>query len=423
MSLKLYCPVGNFRANQILITADLCGVEIKHIDMEYSDSKTKEFLQKNPLGKVPVLETTEGFIFETNTIVRHLARKSHKLYGSSLYQQALVDQYLDIFQNELAPPLLALTCPVFGCIQFDKEVYKAAKTEVQTVLKIIEDRLKVSKYLTGTEVTIADIQYAVYLSYAFRTIFDEKYRQTIKHVVAWYESIAQLPQFVKYIGKLRYTIIEWVASQPEKKENKKKEGTVPPAAVQKQQQQKKDEKQKEQKSPVKQQQQSTNKQTQEPAQEQQQGGFDLYNFKTLYTNAKDKNEAVKFLIENWTSGKLCLYKAHYDKYEGEGTVLYQFNNLKSAFIQRCEAARKVAFGTYSVYGDEPNLEIYGVWLFVGDKMPEEMKENPSLEYTQWTKLDINKPEDVNTLTQYWINVEEDVSVVEGRKLRSFSCFK
>ena len=53
--------------------------------MEYSDSKSKEFLAKNPLGKVPVLETNDGFLYETNAILRHLARSSNKLYGSSPY--------------------------------------------------------------------------------------------------------------------------------------------------------------------------------------------------------------------------------------------------------------------------------------------------------------------------------------------------
>lgn len=54
---------------------------------------------------------------------------------------------------------------------------------------------------------------------------------------------------------------------------------------------------------------------------------------------------------------------HYIKYEGEGQKVYVFNNMKTGFIQRCDPARKKAFGTYSIYGDEPNLEISGVWLF------------------------------------------------------------
>jgi len=44
------------------------------------------------------------------------------------------------------------------------------------VLKILEEKLKTYKYLTGSEVSIADILIASLLSVSFRTVFDEKYR-------------------------------------------------------------------------------------------------------------------------------------------------------------------------------------------------------------------------------------------------------
>lgn len=52
-----------------------------------------------------------------------------------------------------------------------------------------------------------------------------------------------------------------------------------------------------------------------------------------------------------------------------------------------------------------------------------MKENPQFEYHVFTKLDIHKAEDLKLLTDYWVNVEDDESVVEGAKLRSYGSFK
>jgi len=41
----------------------------------------------NPLGKVPVLETPDGPVFESNAIARYVARlNNNTLYGSSLIQ-------------------------------------------------------------------------------------------------------------------------------------------------------------------------------------------------------------------------------------------------------------------------------------------------------------------------------------------------
>lgn len=54
-------------------------------------------------------------------------------------------------------------------------------------------------------------------------------------------------------------------------------------------------------------------------------------------------------------------------------------NLARGFIQRLEGFRKYAFGTWSVYGDEPNLDIHGVFMWRGTEIPFEMKDHPSYE--------------------------------------------
>ena len=50
------------------------------------------------------------------------------------------------------------------------------------------------------------------------------------------------------------------------------------------------------------------------------------------------------------------------------------------------------FAVHGVYGDEPNLEIRGVWLWRGTGIPNEMKEVPSFEFHTVDKLDIKKNE-------------------------------
>jgi elongation factor 1-gamma len=55
------------------------------------DVRDKEFKKRNPHNKIPVLETTEGHIYETNAILRHLARSGKDLYGSTPFETSLVD--------------------------------------------------------------------------------------------------------------------------------------------------------------------------------------------------------------------------------------------------------------------------------------------------------------------------------------------
>jgi Elongation factor 1 gamma, conserved domain len=96
----------------------------------------------------------------------------------------------------------------------------------------------------------------------------------------------------------------------------------------------------------------------------------LYNFKTFFVNNKDKRgEGMQFFFDNYDKAGYCIYFIHYEKYEGEGTVLYQTANGMNGFLQRVDHFRKHTFAMHAILGEEPNLEIMGVWLFRGHGVP------------------------------------------------------
>ena len=57
--------------------------------------KEKEFLAKNPTGKLPVLETIDGYIYESNAIIRYIYRLNPDcgLYGENYLEATLIDQW------------------------------------------------------------------------------------------------------------------------------------------------------------------------------------------------------------------------------------------------------------------------------------------------------------------------------------------
>jgi elongation factor 1-gamma len=96
----------------------------------------------------------------------------------------------------------------------------------------------------------------------------------------------------------------------------------------------------------------------------------LFAFKTFFVNHKDKRgEGMKFFFDNYDKNGYSIYFLHYDKYEGEGTVMYQTSNLLNGFLQRIDHFRKHTFAAHAILGEEPNLEIEGVWLFRGKGIP------------------------------------------------------
>mmetsp|Transcript_132021 Transcript_132021/g.186358 ORF Transcript_132021/g.186358 Transcript_132021/m.186358 type:complete len:199 (+) Transcript_132021:42-638(+) len=151
--------------------------------------------------------------------------------------------------------------------------------------------------------------------------------------------------------------------------------------------------------------------------------FNFFDFKTLFVNATDKNEACDFFFKNFDANGFSAWKIEYEKAEGEGKVLFLTSNLMNGFIQRLDHFRKYGFGVHGVYGDEPALEIRGVWCWRGTEIPQEVKDTPSYDYHKFIKLDISKDSDREIIKQFWTGLNEDESVVDGLTARTVKYFK
>jgi Elongation factor 1 gamma, conserved domain. len=62
--------------------------------------------------------------------------------------------------------------------------------------------------------------------------------------------------------------------------------------------------------------------------------FNLFDFKTLFVNAKDKKEAMDFFWKNFDPNGYSIWNVLYEKAEGEGKVLFLTSNLMNGFLQR-----------------------------------------------------------------------------------------
>lgn len=122
--------------------------------------------------------------------------------------------------------------------------------------------------------------------------------------------------------------------------------------------------------------------------------FDLYNYKTFFVNHKDmRGEAMEeckrmFQTEKFNNGFTYWHMA-YDKFGDEGQVQYKFSNLLGGWMQRCDPKLSpLMFGRMLMLGEEPNLDIEGVFMIRGTEIPAMFKDHPQLEYMKVTKLDI-----------------------------------
>ena len=389
-----------------VITASLAKVHLQEVFITAEEQKTKEFKLKSITGKCPVLETEQGYLVESAAIARYIARMgAGNLAGSNPKETSEVDQWIDIVHNQVQTPVFTILKATFGWAPVESDAFNAAIKDLKDALMVLNTHLQGKDYLVGNRITVADVVAALTLLPAFQVALEGGFRKAIPNLSLWLERFTKISEVVARLGHVKFCqkIIKPVA--PSKKEEKKEEKKAAPA--------KKEEDEEEA---------PKEKKLKNPLDSLPPSNFVLPDFKTFFVNNKDKrNEGMARFWGTYDPEGYSLYFAHYDKYEGEGVVMYQTANLMNGFLQRLDNFRAHVFSMMAIVGEEPNLEIESVWLFRGKGIPEEMTEHPQWEYYTKRELDINKDEDKKLITDFFCAKEGDI--VNGLKVQQCKMHK
>lgn len=218
MALVIHATPNNSRAAKALIAAAYNGVtiDLKVVNLG-SDNKSKDFLAMNPNGKIPVMETPEGPIFESNAIARYAARLNgdqHKLMGRNAYEAALVDQWIEWSRFEVELPAMSWLYPIFGYADFNEGATEAAKKDIQNVMNILNRHLALRTFLVGERITLADIVLACLFRGLYSTVLDTNTRKSFGNLNRWYLTVSHQPEVIAHLGE---PILIEIAKVAEKK--------------------------------------------------------------------------------------------------------------------------------------------------------------------------------------------------------------
>jgi len=381
MSLTLFTYPNNYRALKSAVVANLCEIDISvpsADEFKFPEGlKTDEFKELNPVGKVPVLVTPDGPIFESNAILRYLARSAPRfnLTGRSFYEQAQVDQWLDFTAFELEPPRNLWIYPLQGLMKIDARAAKKAKNDVEVNMGILNKHLQTRTFMVGERLTIADIALAAALVEPFRRVFDPEARAKFPHVTRWFTTLINQDFWKKVQGDVKFCEKSETPAAPEKKQKQKQKGG------QKQQQPKQQAKKADSADDA------AKKELQ--ARERKAKGY-MEDTKRLFSN-NDFPTAIAKFWETFDANEYSLYTSVYN-YNEDNTSDFRTSNLVSGWMQRLESTRKYGFGAVNVWGVEDTsgpFPITGAWLLWGTKGLEEFKACPDSEYHTLTKVDVS----------------------------------
>ena len=419
-NLKLFTDAGNFRAFKILIAAEYAGVNVEVPDFKVGqDNTTAEFRKKSPLGKVPVLETAQGSIFESNAIARYVARlrPDAELLGTTFFESGQVDSWIDFSAHELELPATLWYYPVLGNAPFNAAVNAKAKADFSRGLEVLENHLSDKTYLVGDKITLADITVASTLVYPFKFVADAAFRGSFPNVIRWFTTLVNQPQFEAVIGTVVFAEKELVpegakaAKEQKPKEEKKKDEK--PKEQKPKEEKKKEEKPKEEKKPKKKDDDDDEPEPDVVEEKKAEHPFKILDrtnpspfvmdtWKKTYSNCSDYKDAMNSFWSTVDPAGWTLFRGDY-KYNEECKVLFMTSNLIAGFIQRTEEIRKWLFGTLTIRGVEgEQMKVTAYFLIRGDSIAPLLACNDDAECYEWTKVPIPaSEEDKQRLYDYW----------------------
>jgi GST-like protein len=168
--------MGSPNVIKVVLMLEECGLdyELNHVAVFAQEQFAPEFLARNPLGKVPVLEDPRlgQPLAESGAILFWLAEREGKFLPTSQPARAEVMQWLMVQMANYGPMLGQFTH--FNLVPPGSQPYAHARygAIAERLNRVLDDRLKERAWLAGGDYSIADMATQPWAYYIERHGFD-----------------------------------------------------------------------------------------------------------------------------------------------------------------------------------------------------------------------------------------------------------
>ncbi len=202
--LRLYdfLPSGNGYKIRLLLTQMGMPFERVEVNITKGESRTPEFLSKNPNGRIPVLEVEPGkYLAESNAIMVYLSEGTEFLpYDRFLRAQVLQWLFFEQYSHEPYIATSRFWISILGKAQEYHEAIEQKREPGYAALRTMEKHLSNHTFLVGERYTIADISLFAYTHVADEGGFDLTQFPAIQ---AWIERVKAESRYISITEELK----------------------------------------------------------------------------------------------------------------------------------------------------------------------------------------------------------------------------
>lgn len=164
--MKIYGDRSSGNCYKITLVCSILNITHEWVPMDImkGDTKSVSFLEKNPNGKIPLLELDDGRVLsESNAILNYLAHDSDLIPKNQFnYYKVLQWQFFEQYSHEPYIAVARFINKYLGLPPDRMDEYKAKQIGGVKALKVMEEQLSKTDYLVGDRFSVADISLFAY---------------------------------------------------------------------------------------------------------------------------------------------------------------------------------------------------------------------------------------------------------------------
>lgn len=213
--LKLYgVPMSNYFS---MVKNALVEKDIDFQEVPTGPSQDADFLKKSPMGKIPMIETEDGFLAESSAILDYIEEMhpAIPLYPDAPFERAKTKEVMRIVEHYVETPTHSMLGVMLG-----RDVPQAVRDHYEPILNrglnSLKTLAKFSPFVAGDRLSYADLSifWSLYLAGRIakitykRNIFEE-----IEGLAEWNKMMLQRQSTSKLVAESKAYIEEFISSR------------------------------------------------------------------------------------------------------------------------------------------------------------------------------------------------------------------
>ena len=199
MKLYDYKAGPNPRRVRIFLAEKGISVPLVHTDIVKREQKTPEFLAKNPIGSIPVLELEDGTCISESVAICRYFEELHPdppLFGTTALEKATIEMWLRRVELNFMVPVGMVW--IHGhplTARLIKQIPEAAdqnRKRVHMGYKLLDDQLADNAFVVGGTYSVVDAVLLASLDFA-NGLVGVPYDPELQHLKRWHDAVSARP--------------------------------------------------------------------------------------------------------------------------------------------------------------------------------------------------------------------------------------